>query len=155
MSTYLLIFIRNKGGFQTHLQLTETGGACVPSGSPGPGSISQGLTFGRQTRYDWDSFDPLLVAEAAFALANVLTFGRLLQTVVMVSGRLGILEISLTGMVGDIFKFLILFSMTWISFTLGMTQLYRPFHELALQECPALSIPSFIRFKQYFKSLCI
>ncbi|XP_072031973.1 short transient receptor potential channel 3-like isoform X2 [Amphiura filiformis] len=99
----------------------------------GSGGLS--VRFGGETRNDWASFDTVLLAEAAFALANILTFGGLLQTVIMISRRLGILAISLFGMVGDIVKFLILFSMTWISFSLGMTQLYRPFHELKLLEC--------------------
>ncbi len=88
-----------------------------------------------ETRYDWSPFDPLLVAEGAFALANIHTFGRLLQTVAMISGSLGVLAISLFGMVGDIVKFLILFSMTLISFAMGMTQLYQPFDVLKMQLC--------------------
>ena len=109
-----------------------------------------GTTFRNKSRHDWASNDPLLIAEGAFALANVLTLGRLLQTVVMVSGRLGVLAISISGMVGDIIKFLILFAMSWVSFTLGMTQLYRPFEELKLQRCQEYGSlctnPAFIRF---------
>ncbi|XP_072030621.1 uncharacterized protein [Amphiura filiformis] len=93
------------------------------------------VMFAGESRYSWSPYDELLLAEAAFALANILTFGRLLQTVVMISGRLGVLAISLFGMVGDIVKFLILFTMTLLSFALGMTQLYRPFDALKLEFC--------------------
>ena len=152
----MIFHLRSKDCFQTDSQLGEQGGTSIPPSSPPEVKLvfdHQFVAFGGQTRYDWDSFDPLLVAEAAFALGNVLTFGRLLQTLVIVSGRLGVLQISLTGMVEDIIKFLILFFMTWISFTLGMTQLYRPFEELDLQECRQLQsfcpMPPFIRFVQY------
>ena len=110
------------------------------------------LTFAGNTRNNWAPYDSLLIAEAAFALGNVLTFGRLLQTVVMISGRLGVLQVSLTGMIGDIVKFLLLFSMTWISFALGMTQLYRPFDETKFYQCQQhafyesdCEVPAFIR----------
>ncbi|XP_072030294.1 short transient receptor potential channel 4-like [Amphiura filiformis] len=78
----------------------------------------------------------------------------------MISRQLGVLQISITGMVGDIVKFLILFSMTWISFTLGMTQLYRPFDELKLLECQDHAYddsecekPAFIDLLQSMKTL--
>ncbi len=106
-----------------------------PSWTPGLYSGFITVAFAGETRYNWTSFDPLLVAEASFALGNILTFGRLLQTVVMISGTLGVLAISLFGIVGDIAKFMILFTMTLISFALGMTQLYRPFDVLKLELC--------------------
>ena len=139
-----------------HLSLYFEYRAYVPEPCPAMGIYHSEitLTFAGNTRNNWASYDSLLIVEAAFALANVLTFGRLLQTVVMISGRLGVLQVSLTGMIGDIVKFLLLFSMTWISFALGMTQLYRPFDEIKFYQCQKnahcfnasdCQVPAFIR----------
>ena len=108
------------------------------------------LSFDGETRHNWLTYDTLLIAEAAFALANVLTFVRLLHTVVLISGRLGVLSISLIGMVGDICKFLILFFVTWLSFSLGITQLYRPFVVAEYNKCipsawSGCSEPAFVK----------
>ena len=87
-----------------------------------------------ESRLDWDPFEPLLIAEAAFALANVLTFVRLLDATVLIA-HLGILQVSLMRMFRSVIKFLCLYSFIWVSFSLGLTQLYRPYEHVKIKHC--------------------
>ncbi|XP_073687348.1 short transient receptor potential channel 1 [Garra rufa] len=74
-------------------------------------------------RKDWDAFHPLLVAEGLFALANVLSYLRLFF-MYTTSSILGPLQISMGQMLQEFGKFLGLFLLVLISFTIGLTQLY-------------------------------
>ncbi|XP_038070322.1 transient-receptor-potential-like protein isoform X2 [Patiria miniata] len=91
-------------------------------------------SFGNQSRYDWSQFDPLLLAEAAFAVANVLTYLHLLHSL-LILGFLGPLLISFRDMILDVAKFFIIFIFVTISFSLGLTQLYHTFEKLDLEAC--------------------
>ncbi|MGH0136333.1 UNVERIFIED_CONTAM: hypothetical protein FKN15_036031 [Acipenser sinensis] len=73
-------------------------------------------------RKDWDAFHPTLVAEGLFAFANVLSYLRLFF-MYTTSSVLGPLQISMGQMLQDFGKFLGLFLLVLISFTIGLTQL--------------------------------
>ncbi|XP_072046558.1 short transient receptor potential channel 4-like [Amphiura filiformis] len=87
-----------------------------------------------ESRLDWYAYEPLLIAEAAFAVANVLTFVRLLDATVLVA-PLGILQVSFMQMFRAVIKFLCLYTFIWVSFALGLTQLYRPYEHVKQKHC--------------------
>ncbi len=87
-----------------------------------------------ESRLDWYAYEPLLIAEAAFAVANVLTFVRLLDATVLVA-HIGILQVSMMRMFRAVLKFLCLFFFIWVSFSLGLTQLYRPYDDVRAKHC--------------------
>ncbi|KAG7457147.1 hypothetical protein MATL_G00243470 [Megalops atlanticus] len=74
-------------------------------------------------RKNWDAFHPLLVAEGLFAFANVLSYLRLFF-MYTTSSTLGPLQISMGQMLQEFGKFLSLFLLVLVSFTIGLTQLY-------------------------------
>uniref|UniRef100_A0A8C2AQ05 Short transient receptor potential channel 1 n=1 Tax=Cyprinus carpio TaxID=7962 RepID=A0A8C2AQ05_CYPCA len=76
-----------------------------------------------KARKNWDAFHPLLVAEGLFAFANVLSYLRLFF-MYTTSSILGPLQISMGQMLQEFGKFLGLFLLVLISFTIGLTQLY-------------------------------
>ncbi|XP_059390791.1 short transient receptor potential channel 1 isoform X2 [Carassius carassius] len=78
---------------------------------------------GEEARKNWDAFHPLLVAEGLFAFANVLSYLRLFF-MYTTSSILGPLQISMGQMLQEFGKFLGLFLLVLISFTIGLTQLY-------------------------------
>ena len=69
------------------------------------------------------AYDPVLVSEALYGVAMVVSVLRL-TNLFMVSETLGPLRISLGGMGGDFMKFLTVFSIVWVAFSLGMTHVY-------------------------------
>ncbi|XP_070551369.1 short transient receptor potential channel 4-like [Ptychodera flava] len=87
-----------------------------------------------ESRLLWDAFDPELVSEGIFALANIISFLRLIN-IVIVSKQVGPLQISLWGMVNDILKFLAIFCFVLIAFAVGLTQLYKFYSALSVLEC--------------------
>ncbi|TRY58497.1 hypothetical protein DNTS_004914 [Danionella cerebrum] len=78
---------------------------------------------GPEDRKDWDAFHPTLVAEGLFAFAIVLSYLRLFF-MYTTSSILGPLQISMGQMLQEFGKFLGLFLLVLISFTIGLTQLY-------------------------------
>ncbi|XP_038045260.1 short transient receptor potential channel 5-like isoform X2 [Patiria miniata] len=82
----------------------------------------------------WSPYDPLFVAEAAFAIGNVLTLLSLLNAMVAMS-FVGPLQISMGSMARDIGKFLLLFSVVLLAFSLGMTQIFRTYEMVRQQTC--------------------
>uniref|UniRef100_A0A8C1Q2S6 Short transient receptor potential channel 1 n=1 Tax=Cyprinus carpio TaxID=7962 RepID=A0A8C1Q2S6_CYPCA len=82
---------------------------------------SRNQTF--HSEKNWDAFHPLLVAEGLFAFANVLSYLRLFF-MYTTSSILGPLQISMGQMLQEFGKFLGLFLLVLISFTIGLTQLY-------------------------------
>ncbi|XP_071802495.1 transient receptor potential-gamma protein-like isoform X3 [Asterias amurensis] len=74
-------------------------------------------------RFTWGAYNPILVAEALFALAKVMSFMRMICLTV-VNRHVGPMQISLGGMMVDIAKFLFIFCFVWFAFSLGMNQLY-------------------------------
>ncbi|KAI1882786.1 hypothetical protein AGOR_G00238510 [Albula goreensis] len=76
-----------------------------------------------EERKNWDGYHPLLVSEGLFAFANVLSYLRLFF-MYTTSSVLGPLQISMGQMLHEFGKFLSLFLLVLVSFTMGLTQLY-------------------------------
>ncbi|XP_033110018.1 short transient receptor potential channel 4-like isoform X2 [Anneissia japonica] len=87
-------------------------------------------------RSQWPVYDPNIVAEAMFAVANIFSFCRSLRLIV-ISDQVGPLQISLGGMIDDIARFLFIFTLVWVAFALGLTQLYWPYSPEEILECIA------------------
>ena len=68
------------------------------------------ITFARAARFQWEPYDPEIVSDALFAIANVISFAR--TTWLMPAFEvLGPLQISLGRMIGDITRFMVLFTL--------------------------------------------
>ncbi len=80
----------------------------------------------RMNRTDLDEYDPLLWSECAYAVAVIFAFART-NSLMKASSDLGPLQISLTMMLWDIFRFLILFFVAMMAFVVGVTKLYAPY----------------------------
>ncbi|XP_074660576.1 short transient receptor potential channel 3-like [Tubulanus polymorphus] len=78
----------------------------------------------RGSRALWDTYDPMIISEACFAIANVLSFTRLSVYILPASESLGPLQISASRMVGDIARFLTMFLMFFVAFLSGIRNLY-------------------------------
>ncbi|XP_060073297.1 transient-receptor-potential-like protein [Ylistrum balloti] len=74
-------------------------------------------------RSDWPSFDPTLISESLFAVANVFSFSRIIY-LFQANQHLGPMQISLGCMLIDIAKFLFIFFLVLTSFACGLNQLY-------------------------------
>ncbi|XP_033631694.1 short transient receptor potential channel 4-like [Asterias rubens] len=74
-------------------------------------------------RAEWDEWDPTLMAEAVFAVANIFSMLRVVYFFTA-NSQLGPLQISLGRMVEDIVKFLFLMTLVLFSFAAGLYQLY-------------------------------
>nr|XP_006821754.1 PREDICTED: short transient receptor potential channel 5-like [Saccoglossus kowalevskii] len=77
-----------------------------------------------ETRMQWPGSDPNLIAEALFAMANIMSFLRLIH-IMVINRHVGPLQISLSGMIYDIAKFLCIFFLMLLAFAVGLTQLYK------------------------------
>ena len=86
------------------------------------------------TLYTWHDFRAQLVSEAAFAIANVLSFLQILRHLIIFA-LLGPLLISFSGMIYDVLKFFTIFGCVLVSFSIGMTQLYHKFEALKIKTC--------------------
>ncbi|XP_069130241.1 transient-receptor-potential-like protein isoform X2 [Argopecten irradians] len=75
------------------------------------------------TRSDWPPFDPTLISESLFAVANVFSFSRIIY-LFQANQHLGPMQISLGCMLIDIAKFLFIFFLVLTSFACGLNQLY-------------------------------
>ncbi|KAH3872990.1 hypothetical protein DPMN_036214 [Dreissena polymorpha] len=79
--------------------------------------------FMEASRFKWKMDDPEIVSDVLFAIANVISFAR--TTYLMPAFEvLGPLQISLGRMIGDITRFLVLFTLVLFSFMVGMHNLY-------------------------------
>ncbi|XP_050397743.2 short transient receptor potential channel 7 isoform X2 [Patella vulgata] len=74
-------------------------------------------------RFYWDSWDPYNVAEAAFAVANVISFTRV-SYLLPANELFGPMQISLARMITDIMKFFVVFLVLFIAFMVGLHNLY-------------------------------
>ena len=66
----------------------------------------------------WHKFDPTLIAEGIFCIATIMAFFKLLF-VCQLDYRLGHLQISLGKMVTDVAKFMVIFSIIIMAFSIG------------------------------------
>ncbi|XP_002740299.1 short transient receptor potential channel 5-like [Saccoglossus kowalevskii] len=87
-----------------------------------------------QTRNSWPGNDPNLISEGLFALANIVSFLRLIN-IMVINRHVGPLQISLWGMFYDIGKFLCIFFLMLLAFAIGLTQLYKFNASDASYEC--------------------
>nr|XP_009859269.1 short transient receptor potential channel 5 [Ciona intestinalis]XP_018668520.1 short transient receptor potential channel 5 [Ciona intestinalis]XP_026691185.1 short transient receptor potential channel 5 [Ciona intestinalis] len=66
---------------------------------------------------------PVYISEVCYALIYILIFVRAME-LLYIDRTLGPLQLSLDKMMVDIFRFLVLFAVTFMAFAFGMTQLY-------------------------------
>ncbi|KJH41533.1 transient-receptor-potential calcium channel protein [Dictyocaulus viviparus] len=71
----------------------------------------------------WNAYEPMLVAEALFAVGNVFSFARIIY-LFQTNPYLGPLQISLGCMLVDVAKFCFIFVLIISSFSIGLAQLY-------------------------------
>ncbi|ESO08660.1 hypothetical protein HELRODRAFT_169548 [Helobdella robusta] len=74
-------------------------------------------------RYYWDSWDPVHVCEALFAVGNIINFARLFH-LLSINEHLGPMLISLERMIKDVMKFMVTFVPIFLAFMVGMHNLY-------------------------------
>nr|KAG5713048.1 hypothetical protein BaRGS_021842 [Batillaria attramentaria] len=74
-------------------------------------------------RFYWDSYDPHNMAEACFALANIISFARV-SFVLPANELFGPMQISLARMITDILKFGVIFLVLFLAFLVGLHNLY-------------------------------
>nr|XP_023013242.1 transient receptor potential protein-like [Leptinotarsa decemlineata] len=93
--------------------------------------------LGKHTWYpreEWDSFEPMLLAEGAFAAGMIFSFLKLVH-IFSVNPHLGPLQISLGRMIIDIVKFFFIYSLVLFAFGCGMNQLLWYYAELEKKKC--------------------
>ncbi|XP_046582915.1 short transient receptor potential channel 3-like [Haliotis rubra] len=79
--------------------------------------------FMEASRFHWEANDPEIVSDVLFAIANVISFAR--TTYLMPAFEvLGPLQISLGRMIGDITRFMVLFTLVLFAFMVGLHNLY-------------------------------
>ncbi|VDI51110.1 Hypothetical predicted protein [Mytilus galloprovincialis] len=79
--------------------------------------------FMEASRFHWKADDPEIVSDVLFAIANVISFAR--TTFLMPAFEvLGPLQISLGRMIGDITRFMVLFTLVLFAFMVGLHNLY-------------------------------
>ncbi|KAJ8297880.1 hypothetical protein KUTeg_024411 [Tegillarca granosa] len=83
-------------------------------------------------RDSWPIYDPTLVAEGLFSVANVFSFARIIY-LFQANQHLGPLQISLGCMLIDIAKFLFIFFLVLTSFACGFNQLYWYYKDTKLE----------------------
>ncbi|XP_070555678.1 short transient receptor potential channel 4-like [Ptychodera flava] len=93
------------------------------SGSGGASDLSDEERMKNYPRQMMKATDPILVAEALFALAKVFSFLRVTR-ITVIDMQVGPMQISLGRMMFDIVRFLTIFSFVWFAFSIGLNQLY-------------------------------
>ncbi len=97
--------------------------------------IKQGqLVSAEAKREDWDAYDPNLIAEGLFAVANIFSTLKLIF-IFTINPHLGPLQISLGRMVMDIMKFAFIAILVVFSYACGVNQLYWYYAEEKTREC--------------------
>ncbi|KAI3381524.1 hypothetical protein SNEBB_008688, partial [Seison nebaliae] len=74
-------------------------------------------------RFNWSQWDPRNLAENMFAIANILSFTRIMF-ILPANQQLGPLQISLGKMVTDIVKFAVIFLLVFLAFLISLNNLY-------------------------------
>ncbi|KAH1020546.1 hypothetical protein HUJ04_010184 [Dendroctonus ponderosae] len=93
--------------------------------------------MGKQTWYpreEWDSFEPMLLSEGAFAAGMIFSFLKLVH-IFSVNPHLGPLQISLGRMIIDIVKFFFIYTLVLFAFGCGLNQLLWYYAELEKNKC--------------------
>ncbi|XP_056640149.1 transient receptor potential protein isoform X1 [Diorhabda sublineata] len=85
-------------------------------------------------REEWDSFEPMLLSEGAFAAGMIFSFLKLVH-IFSVNPHLGPLQISLGRMIIDIVKFFFIYTLVLFAFGCGLNQLLWYYAELEKKKC--------------------
>ena len=85
--------------------------------------LSRGEAYATARRSEWKSFDPQLIAESLFAIANIFSILKLIHFCT-ISSHLGPLQLTLGRMVNDVLRFLLLALLVCFAFSCGVNQLY-------------------------------
>ncbi|CAI5793852.1 short transient receptor potential channel 5 [Podarcis lilfordi] len=88
---------------------------------------------GSRPRQEWEMWHPTLIAEALFAISNILSSLRLIS-LFTANSHLGPLQISLGRMLLDILKFLFIYCLVLLAFANGLNQLYFYYETSASEE---------------------
>nr|XP_054767390.1 transient receptor potential-gamma protein-like [Lytechinus pictus] len=107
------------------------------------------------SRHGWHTFDPQLVAEVCFSVANVLSCMRLLHATISFQ-FVGPLQISFGAILSDIGRFFCLLIFVLVAFGLGFTQLYATYNtenDVVCQADPTSDACTRVSFENIFKSV--
>nr|QDQ16917.1 transient receptor potential [Danaus plexippus] len=85
-------------------------------------------------RDKWDSFDPMLLSEGAFAAGMIFSFLKLVH-IFSINPYLGPLQVSLGRMIIDIIKFFFVYMLVLFAFACGLNQLMWYYAELEKNKC--------------------
>ncbi|CAH0718988.1 unnamed protein product, partial [Brenthis ino] len=85
-------------------------------------------------RERWDSFDPMLLSEGAFAAGMIFSFLKLVH-IFSINPYLGPLQVSLGRMIIDIIKFFFVYMLVLFAFACGLNQLMWYYAELEKNKC--------------------
>ncbi|XP_013171664.1 PREDICTED: transient receptor potential protein [Papilio xuthus] len=85
-------------------------------------------------RERWDSFDPMLLSEGAFAAGMIFSFLKLVH-IFSINPYLGPLQVSLGRMIIDIIKFFFVYMLVLFAFGCGLNQLLWYYAELEKNKC--------------------
>ncbi|XP_072030429.1 short transient receptor potential channel 3-like [Amphiura filiformis] len=99
--------------------------------------LAKGLTkrdTDEQVSFSMDPNDNVLMGDALFGVATVLSFLALMRDFDIVR-FVGPLRVSFGRMISDMVRFVILFLFVWISFALGMTMLYSTYDTIETANC--------------------
>ncbi|KAM7094728.1 short transient receptor potential channel 5 [Ciconia maguari] len=92
---------------------------------------------GSRPREEWEMWHPTLIAEALFAISNILS-SLTSQSLFTANSHLGPLQISLGRMLLDILKFLFIYCLVLLAFANGLNQLYFYYETSASEETQQL-----------------
>ncbi|XP_063366128.1 transient receptor potential protein [Cydia amplana] len=85
-------------------------------------------------RERWDSFDPMLLSEGAFAAGMIFSYLKLVH-IFSINPHLGPLQVSLGRMILDIIKFFFVYMLVLFAFGCGLNQLMWYYAELEKNKC--------------------
>ncbi|KAK6616864.1 hypothetical protein RUM44_005302 [Polyplax serrata] len=85
-------------------------------------------------REEWDTWDPMLIAEGLFSAANIFSSLKLVY-IFSVNPYLGPLQVSLSRMVLDIMKFFFLYVLVLFAFSCGLNQLLWYYADMEKKKC--------------------
>ena len=91
---------------------------CLPFWFQVQDERARGMATADLDRENWDTWDPMLIAEGMFAAANIFSNLKLVY-IFSVNPHLGPLQVSLSRMMMDIFKFSSLFFLVLFAFSCG------------------------------------
>lgn len=95
-------------------------------------------------REHWHPFDPMLLAEGAFAAGMIFSFLKLVH-IFSINPHLGPLQVSLGRMIIDIIKFFFIYTLVLFAFACGFNQLLYYYADLEKHKCYHLhpEVPDF------------